>query len=119
MTHNIPISTGELLDRITILKLKTSANTTKNNLNQLATLMQLWIDIALEERLKVDDLVHKLFEINKTLWELEDKVRSTKKDEILLETAKLIFEKNTERNLIKKDIDKIMKSEFYEEKIYS
>lgn len=119
MIHNIPISTGELLDRITILKLKTSANTTKNNLNQLATLMQLWIDIPLEERLKVDDLIHKLFEINKTLWGLEDKVRSTQDNNILLICAKAIFENNTARNLIKKDIDKIMKSEFFEEKIYS
>ena len=92
--HNIPISTGELLDRITILKLKTSANTTKNNINQLATLMQLWIDIPLEERLKVDELMHKLFEINKKLWNLEDLVRSTKDDVILLDSAKQIFESN-------------------------
>ena len=119
MIHNIPISTGELLDRITILKLKSSANTTKNNINQLATLMQLWVDIPLEERLKVDTLFHKLFEINKILWELEDKVRSVKEDSIILETAKLIFEKNTERNFIKKGIDKMMKSDFFEEKIYS
>ena len=119
MIHNIPISTGELLDRITILKLKTSANTTKNNINQLATLMQLWIDIPLEERLKVDELMHKLFEINKKLWNLEDLVRSTKNDVILLDSAKQIFESNMLRNNIKKDIDKIMKSEFFEEKIYN
>ncbi len=119
MIHNIPISTGELLDRITILKLKTSVNTTKNNINQLATLMQLWIDIPLEERVKVDELIHKLFEINKKLWNLEDLVRSTKDDSVLLSSAKEIFLTNTLRNSIKKDIDKIMKSEFFEEKIYS
>lgn len=118
MIHNIPISTGELLDRITILKLKCSANPTKNNINQLTTLMQLWTDVSLEERLKTDELMHKLFEINKLLWDLEDKVRSTNENEFLLAYAKSIFENNTLRNLIKKDIDKIMKSDFYEEKIY-
>lgn len=119
MIHNIPISTGELLDRITILKLKSSINPTTNNINQLTVLMQLWTDIPLEERLKADELMHKLFEINKTLWDLEDKVRSTKQNDILLSCAKLIFENNMLRNSVKKDIDKIMKSDFFEEKIYS
>lgn len=119
MIHSIPISTGELIDRITILKLKSSANPTENNINQLAALMHLWNDISVEERLKIDNLMHKLLETNKELWNLEDKVRSTNNDSELLNYAKQIFKKNTERNFLKKDIDKVMKSKFYEEKIYS
>lgn len=119
MMHYIKITTGELLDKITILKLKSLINPTKNNSDQLSILMQLWTDIPLQERLKVDELTHRLFEINKILWNLEDKVRSSKDDSVILETAKLIFKNNTERNFIKKDIDKIMKSEFFEEKFYS
>lgn len=118
MIHNIPITTGELLDKITILKLKVAISSTQNNMNQLTALMLLWADVPIEERIKIDQLIYRLFETNKEIWNLEDKVRSTKDDSELLECAKLIFKKNQERNYIKKDIDKAMKSDYYEEKVY-
>ncbi len=119
MMHDIKITTGELLDRITILKLKVLANPVKNNGDQLENLLKLWDEINIQDKIKVELLKQELFEVNKYLWSLEDKVRSTENDETLLECAKLIFKNNIKRNSIKKDIDKILKSDFYEEKIYN
>lgn len=119
MMHSIQITTGELIDRITILKLKVLANPTKNNQDQLSYFSDIWEKISVDEKIKIDDLIYKLFDINKNLWDLEDKVRSTKDNDTFSICAKLIFENNQTRNSIKKDIDKIMKSKFYEEKFYS
>ena len=118
----VPISVGELIDKITILEIKKkymSGEKMKNVKNEFKSLKV----ILNNEKLEVDqNLYLKLKKINSSLWEIEDKIRikeSLKQfDEDFIELARSVYKINDERSLIKREINLKYNSGIVEEKSY-
>ena len=118
----VPISVGELIDKITILEIKKkymSGEKMKNVNNELKSLQV----ILNNEKLEVDqNLYLNLKKINTSLWEIEDKIRikeSLKEfDEDFIELARSVYKVNDERSLVKREINLKYNSGIVEEKSY-
>ena len=117
-----PISLGELIDKITILEIKKEhmIGTQKKNVEkELKSLV-----IILEsKKYKIDsNLIIKLKEVNKSLWEIEDQIREkeNKKDfkEEFIKLARSVYKENDRRANIKKEINQKYNSSLIEEKFY-
>ena len=117
-----PISLGELVDKITILEIKTirlpleNQHLARNELNALReTLDSLSIIIS-------EDLINGLKRVNLDLWSIEDDIRKHEKSKdfgaSFIELARSVYKKNDERASIKKIINTKYDSEFIEVKSY-
>jgi len=125
-TPLIPISFGELFDKLTILKIKLDKLKNKNALeNVKIEYNQLFIiydnDFSKDENAK--RLFADLKQINEKLWHIEDKIRDKERDkafdEEFIELARSIYITNDERSRIKKKINSTFGSKLFEEKSYS
>ena len=125
-TPLIPISWGELFDRITILEIKLKNIQDKNALKN--------IKIEYDELFKIydnnflEDASAKLFltelkNINKKLWNIEDNIRDKERhksfDKKFIELARSVYITNDERSRIKRNINETFGSQLIEEKSYS
>ena len=121
----VPISPGELLDKITILRIKSArigdAAKLTNVRLELGLLEKQWrsalpkgVDVASEER--------SLEEVNAKLWEVEDLLRDLEAekrfDARFIELARAVYINNDERAAIKKRINVKLGSALVEEKSY-
>jgi hypothetical protein len=121
----VPISPGELLDKITILRIKVAriqdAPKLANVKLELALLEQVWRDsggaghdVARDERA--------LEEVNERLWDIEDRIRDKEAkqtfDRDFIELARAVYVNNDERAAIKKRINVQLGSRLVEEKSY-
>jgi len=115
---SIPISIGELLDKITILQIK--AEKTDNNFvhKELQDLTKIASDLGVFE----DEYVNRLKDINLKLWNIEDRLRELEKintfDKEFIELARQVYITNDERARIKKQINDKTNSEYSEVKLY-
>ena len=86
MEVNIPVSLGELLDKISILEIKNKKITNESKLvnikKELSGLKNVLkeLDINMSE---ANDLFEDLYKINLSLWEIEDSIRLLEKMRIL------------------------------------
>ena len=118
----VPISLGELIDKITILEIKeyklekNKAKNVINELNQLTIILNN-LNFVIEEK-----LIDNLREVNKKLWEIEDLIRLKEKennfDDEFIKLARAVYKNNDERSKIKRNINIIYKSDIIEEKSY-
>lgn len=121
----IPVSWGELIDKVTILEIKkiniSSPESLLNINKELSYLNQILFDNG-DEIQKIKKLKESLFDVNKKLWIIEDEIREKeyKKefDSIFIQLARSVYQRNDERAELKKAINKLMKSELKEEKSY-
>ena len=118
----IPISLGELVDKITILKIKLKFLNGHRKVN-VKKEYDLLNDVLKGSSLIIDeDLMADLQRINQKLWDVEDEIRIKElnndftKDFIKL--ARSIYKLNDKRSEIKKKINKKYNSIIIEEKIY-
>lgn len=122
----VPVSPGELLDKITILEIKVQqiADTEKlrNVKTELELLNQAW------EKTRVDDSSIKLLKqslraVNQDLWSIEDRIRIKESqknfDEGFIELARSVYLRNDRRAAIKKEINTLLGSVIVEEKSYA
>ena len=118
----IPISLGELMDKISILEIKKEnmkgiklENVKKelDNLNSIVKIKNLDID---------ENFLSNLRDVNKKLWVIEDKIREkesqNKFDKEFIELARSVYKENDKRASIKKEINLKYNSNFIEEKSY-
>ena len=123
---SVPVSPGELLDKITILEIKVQqiADTEKlrNVKTELELLNQAW------EKTHVDDSSIKLLKqslraVNQDLWSIEDRIRIKESqknfDEGFIELARSVYLRNDRRAAIKKEINTLLGSVIVEEKSYA
>ena len=122
----VPISLGELIDKITILKIKfikiNSKEAQKNIRSELEKLEQILNKtISITNNLKNFEI--KLSKINQSLWDIEDQLREKEKekkfDKKFISLARMVYYKNDERAKIKRMINKSFGSELIEEKSYT
>ena len=121
----VPLSPAELLDKITILRIKLArihdAGKLANVKLELSLLEQTWKDsgaaahdVALDERA--------LENVNERLWDIEDRIRDKEArqtfDREFIELARAVYVSNDERAAIKKRINTQLGSRIVEEKSY-
>jgi len=114
----VPISVGELLDKISILQIKSQFTDSQYVYKEKEYLTE----IAKENNVYDQNFLNKLFDINSKLWEIEDKLREYEKsqlfDDEFVELARSVYVTNDERSKVKKEINDYTGSEFHEIKIY-
>ena len=118
----IPVSIGELIDKITILEIKKKymiGEKLKNVNNELKSL-KIILD---KEKLEIDqNLYLNLKLINSSLWDVEDKIRMKESlkefDDDFIELARSVYKINDQRSLIKRKINMKYNSGIVEEKSY-
>ncbi len=121
----VPVSPGEVLDKITILEIKSERMSDPEKVAnvkiELALLQETWADSVSEDSVIVD-LHAQLKEINEALWEIEDDIRDKERakefDERFIELARSVYYTNDRRSKIKRDLNLHLRSEIVEEKSY-
>jgi len=118
MKITIPISIGELLDKISILSIKSQH--TKNE--YVKKELQDLIKIAQEQQVYDTSYVSQLLQVNRKLWKIEDDLRVLEKSQTFnqdfIELARSVYITNDERARIKKEINEKYKSTYQEVKCY-
>ena len=121
---NVPASIGELVDKITVLKIKsieiTDADKLKNITKEYDVLTALPEFINVQE--KFARHLKDLLTVNYKIWFGGEDIRRLENDnnigEEYLETSRMIFKMNDKRSKIKKEINILCNSELIEEKSY-
>ncbi len=121
----IPISPGELLDKITILQIKAERITNPvkvaNVKTELDMLSKVW-DESVESDDVITTLSAELKSINERLWEIEDDIRDEEHNrrfgERFVELARAVYVTNDERADAKKKVNLHLNSTIVEEKSY-
>ena len=119
----IPVSLGELLDKITILEIKVlhlRGEGLAHGMQELSLLRQVWGDLAFPvEQERFSDLKS----INQSLWTIEDAIRDKEQqghfDAEFVELARQVYLQNDRRAALKRQINQAYGSELCEEKAYA
>ena len=125
MKISVPISVGELFDKISILEIKKIKIKDKTKLQDIKFELNALKQILTKKRLHKKnnkEQYTKLFNINKKLWNIEDKKRSYEKskkfDKAFIELARKVYLLNDRRAKIKNKINHISGSMIREVKSY-
>jgi hypothetical protein len=121
----VPLSPGELLDKITILRIKaarmTDAAKVANVRLELSLLEKTWRE-SVDARVDVSAEERALAAVNERLWLIEDDIRDKERaqafDARFIELARAVYVENDERAAIKKRINLKLGSRIVEEKSY-
>lgn len=124
-TPIVPISWGELIDKISILEIK------KINIKSEVSLINIEKELSQLKLIATQntnpfyiifDLYSDLFNINSSLWKIEDCIREKESklefDDEFIDLARSVYKKNDQRALLKREINRILLSELIEEKSY-
>jgi len=120
-----PVSYGELIDKITILEIKSRRITDEAKLanvrNELDLLNATWANHAASQT-DIADERSRLFAVNELLWDIEDKIRLKERaqafDQEFIELARAVYFRNDERAAFKREINLKLGSQLVEEKSY-
>lgn len=121
----VPVSTGELMDKITILEIKaerigdpTKRQNVDGELRQLLDVR----DKRLKRNPKVDALGQQLKRVNSKLWQIEDDIRDCERrgdfGANFVALSRSVYRNNDERAALKRKINELTKSALIEEKLY-
>ena len=121
----IPVSVGELLDKLSILTIKSfkildkeKARMVRNEMRLLSPLAEPYMTDP-----KTEDLYTDLLAVNISLWEVEDSLRllesSQDFNDSFIQLARAVYRKNDERFLIKKKINELHNAGIQEVKHYT
>jgi transcriptional regulator of nitric oxide reductase len=122
---HVPVSPGEVLDKITILEIKSERMTDPEKVAnvrvELALLQRTWAQAVTEDEV-IRDLHAQLKEINEALWEIEDDIRDKERvkefDQRFVELARSVYFTNDRRSEVKKKLNLHLGSQIIEEKSY-
>ena len=121
----MPVSFGELLDKIAILQIKSERMTDPAKLanvrKELDALSATWLGHPAAQQ-QIPELRADLKAVNERLWEIEDDIRNEERaqrfGEEFIRLARAVYFENDERARIKKDINLALGSRYVEEKSY-
>ena len=121
----IPVSWGELIDKITILEIK------RDNVETGDALRNVGLELSLLEAVaqpvlaagdEITGLKSRLAAVNEKLWQIENSIREKEVrlefDAGFVELARLVYKLNDERSALKRAINTMLKSAIIEEKSY-
>ncbi len=121
----VPVSPGEVLDKITILEIKSERMTDPQKLVnvrlELELLTRTWREAVTEDD-TVQRIHAELKHINEALWVIEDDIRDKERlkefDDRFIELARSVYVTNDQRAAAKKALNLHLGSEIIEEKSY-
>lgn len=121
----VPVSFGEVLDKITILEIKSERikdeAKVKNVRLELDELTKTWNEAVTTQDV-ITDLHQQLKAVNEELWVIEDDIRDQEADQNFgarfIELARAVYVTNDKRAAIKKEVNLALGSRFVEEKSY-
>ena len=122
---SIETSYGELIDKITILEIKSERMTDSEKLRnvrlELETLQKTWKNAVTSDGV-LAGLVQELKSVNESLWDIEDDIRNCERNNDFstrfIELARAVYITNDRRAALKKDINITLGSRLIEEKSY-
>ena len=123
---SVPISPGELLDKITILRIKSQRMHDPEKLanvrRELDALQSTWAGSACAA-IDISADIAALQAVNERLWVIEDDIRDKERarsfDAGFIRLARAVYVENDERAAIKRRINEKLGSSIIEEKSYS
>jgi hypothetical protein len=123
---HVPISPGELIDKITILQIKSERMTDPvkiaNVRTELGLLQSTW-QSSPHSTHDIEKEWADLRRINEALWDIEDRIRDKEReqrfDQEFIELARAVYVTNDERAAVKKTINTKLGSRIVEEKRYA
>ena len=122
---HVPVSPGELLDKITILRIKSrrmqDAAKVANVRLELELLQHTWASLG-SATLQVAADEQALQAVNEQLWDIEDRIRDKEAarsfDQEFIDLARAVYHRNDDRAAIKKRVNIALGSRIVEEKSY-
>ena len=123
---SIPVAPGELVDKISILEIKSERIKDPAKLENIHRELELLTGTA-KEHLPEDgtltELSTALKAVNGQIWDLEDVIRDCERrndfGELFLKTARMIYRTNDRRAALKRKINLHLGASIIEEKSYS
>lgn len=122
----VAIAPAELIDKITILEIKSERIRDPVQLDNVRRELALLVrsrDQAIPRSDRLDRLTAALKDANERLWEIEDRIRDRDRRQdfgaAFIELARSVYHTNDERAAIKRDINRLLGAAFNEEKSYT
>jgi orotidine-5'-phosphate decarboxylase len=123
----VPVSVGELFDKISILEIKSER---LNDLAKLANVIQelrllkiITAGIQIDDQRTFAQILAKLKAVNESIWAAEDTIREHESrgafDESFIAVARSIYRLNDARAAAKREMNVLMGSRIFEEKSYA
>ena len=125
MALKVEVSVGELLDKITILEIKSERIEDEAKLanvrRELDILSRTWAGSPLSAH-DLGDRLARLKQVNEALLDIEDQIRRKERDrqfdDEFVALARSVYQRNDERAALKREINVLVGSELVEEKSY-
>ena len=121
---SVPVSVGELIDKLSILHIKKNKIDDEKKLEFINNEFESLYNIAsyyLNDE-KINQAYHNLCEVNSSLWDVEDKLREYERTQVFeghfISLARKVYITNDKRFEIKNYINEISGSELREQKSY-
>ena len=119
----VPVSIGELVDKITILRIKRRMIKDQAKVANIETELTALLGVCKTSNIDADSLLAKdLEDINLKLWKIEDDIRDLEHsktfDAKFIELARAVYVTNDARFVVKSKINTAFGSKFKEEKSY-
>lgn len=125
MILSVPVSVGEVVDKVTILEIKSDRISDQGKLRNIATeldALRPLVSGGVFDTDEVTALADALREVNGELWDIEDDIRAEEAagrfGERFIELARAVYVTNDRRAELKKKINLATGSELVEEKSY-
>ena len=121
----VEVSWGELVDKLTILEIKSQRLTAPEAVANVRRELGVVTDVlrAIVQPPEFADLKQRLTAVNERLWEIEDRIRAKEAqrafDGEFVALARSVYLNNDERSALKRDINRLLKSDLVEEKQYT
>lgn len=121
---NTPVSWGELVDKLTILEIKSNKLLNPKALENVNKEKRLLNNVLanIDKSKEFNELMENLTNINLSLWDIEDRIREKERlkqfDQAFIELARSVYKTNDKRAEIKRNINLLLQSELFEEKSY-
>jgi hypothetical protein len=125
-TIQVEVAPGELIDKITILQIKSEQITDEEKLRNVRA--ELAVLIACRDRgiplsAQLEELTRQLKQANERLWQIEDEIRDCERRQDFgpqfVELARSVYKTNDHRSAVKRQINQLLGSRLIEEKSYT
>ena len=125
MSLLVPVSWGELLDKITILQIKSERMSDAANMANVRRELDLLISVSDRQLVRpagLDELMAGLRQVNERLWDIEDAIRLCERQQDFgagfVALARAVYQTNDRRAALKHRINTLLGSQVVEEKSY-
>lgn len=124
----IPVSVGELIDKITILEIKRERIADPAQQAHVAHELSALLDVVQQHDFgypkgRLGSLATALAAVNLQLWDIEDAIRACERQADFgprfVDLARAVYRRNDERAALKREINRLSGSELVEEKSYA